>query len=182
MTKLKRWRKLSCKTVDENPFWQYRQDEFQIGDKSGTYYYVHTGGSVFIVPLTAEGELLMVRQYRYLNDRFSIEFPGGGVKDGENPDAIAEKELIEETGYRGELTKIGVFNPYNGVTDEITSVYIATNLAPSDQFKKDDTEEFELLRLTPPQLGKAIADGSIYDGMTLAAWMLACPAIEKKTG
>jgi ADP-ribose pyrophosphatase len=123
--------------------------------------------------VTKEGKLLMVNQYRYLNDRESIEFPGGGVKEGQNPDDIARKELVEETGLDGDFEKIGMFNPYNGVTDEICHVYLARNLRPSAEFAKDEHEEFELVEISISELKQKIDSNEIYDGMTLAAWALA---------
>lgn len=176
---LKPWKKVSEKTRHVNPFWTYKEDEILLPDGNNSkYYYVHTAGSVFIIPVTDSGDLLLVRQYRYLNQVNSLEFPGGGVKSGENPDSIAEKELIEETGYSGILEKIGHFNPFNGVTDEICHVYLATNLSASDAYQKDVTEEFELVNISPKQLEICISNNEINDGMTLAAWALAKSRIQ----
>lgn len=171
---LKKWKKISEETRFSNNWWKYRIDRYLFPDgKSGEYHYVHTNGSVFIIPQTSDGKIIMVRQYRYLNDRFSIEFPGGGVKNSADVENEARKELIEETGFEGDLRKIGIFNPYNGVTDEICHVFIAHNLRQSSEFIKDDSEEFELLLLDKQQIEEMINSNEIYDGMTLAAWALA---------
>lgn len=142
------------------------------GGKDYEYHYVHTAGSSFIVPVKDNGKIILVNQYRYLNDRFSIEIPGGGVKEGQSPEEVARKELIEETGFEGDLEKVGFFNPYNGVADEICHVFIARNLKPSDKEIKDDSEEFEMLEFTPEEIEKLIQTNEIYDGMTIAAWAL----------
>ena len=126
-----------------------------------------------IIPVTESGKIILVRQYRYLNRKFSIEFPAGGIKDGQNPDDIARKELIEETGFDGTLEKIGFFNPYNGITDEICHVYLASNLAPSDKESRDEQEEFEYLFMKPEEIDEKISTNEIYDGMTMAAWSIA---------
>jgi ADP-ribose pyrophosphatase len=171
--KLQRWKKLSSETKFINNWWSYKVDKYLFPDgKQGEYHYAFTYGSVFIVPLTSDGKILMVNQYRYLNDRFSIEFPGGGVKKEDNHDYEARKELIEETGFDGKLEKIGLFNPYNGVTNEICKVYIARELKPSNEFIKDNSEEFELRSYTADEIEKMIYDNEIYDGMTLASWAL----------
>jgi len=141
--------------------------------KEYEYHYVHTAGSSFILPVKENGKIIMVNQYRYLNERFSIEFPGGGIKEGQSPEQVARKELIEETGLDGELFKAGFFNPYNGVADEICHVFIAKNLVPSDKETKDDSEEFEMLELTPEEIDEKIFTNEIYDGMTMAAWAIA---------
>jgi len=136
------------------------------------YHYVHTGGSAMIIPVTNDGKFIMVKQYRYLNDFFSIEFPAGGVKDGQNPDEIARKELIEESGFDGTLKKIGIFNPFNGVTDEICHVYVAENLTKSDKENKDESEEFEILYKTASEINLMIKNNETIDGMSMAAWAM----------
>jgi ADP-ribose pyrophosphatase len=171
---LKKWIKISSQEKFSNPFWSYKLDVCQIPNgKSYEYHYVHTGGSVFIIPVYDDGKILMVNQYRYLIDRFSLEFPGGGVKEGETPLDIARKELIEETGYDGTLQEVGHFIPYNGVSDETCYVFIARDLKPSALETKDEQEEFESLLLSVEELEKKIAKNEISDGMTLASWMLA---------
>ncbi len=179
-TRLKSWRKISESVEKVNPFWTYRIDNFTLPDgTAGEYHYVHSVGSVFIVPVLDNGQLLMLRQYRYLNRRFSLEFPGGGMCPGQTAGESAQRELIEETGYRGVLEKIGQFNPFNGVTDETTHVFLARGLSPSTEFSPDGSEDFELFKLPPNQLDELIHKGKIFDGMTLSAWMLAKDRITK---
>jgi ADP-ribose pyrophosphatase len=125
-----------------------------------------------IVPVTNDGKLILVKQYRYLWDRDSIEFPCGGVKKGKSHEEMAIIELGEETGYRSDdIERIGEFNPYNGVTNEVGVVFIARNLEPSDS-KPDETEEFETVQCTPSELDEKIRMHEIWDGMTLACWMM----------
>jgi ADP-ribose pyrophosphatase len=170
---LGKWKKISTEVIHSNPWWTYKIDDYLFpGGKEGKYYYAFTFGSVFIVPLTESGKILMVKQYRYLNDRFSIEFPGGGIKKNEEPFFSARKELIEETGFDGDIKKIGIYNPFNGVTNEICHVFIAKNLKPSNEFVKDDSEEFELGEYSVDEIEDMIYTNEIYDGMTLASWSL----------
>ena len=170
---LERWKKLSTETIFKNDWWSYKIDKYTLPNGTlGEYHYAFTFGSVFIIPVNDKGKILMVKQYRYLNDRFSIEFPGGGVKKENNHDFEAEKELIEETGFEGELKYAGAFNPYNGVTNEICKVYIARNLKPSSEYKKDESEEFIVYEFTAEEIEQMIMNNEIYDGMTLASWAL----------
>lgn len=175
---LKRWTTLSRRFVHENPWWRYRLDEFILpnGTKS-EYHCVQTNGSSMVVPVDAEGKILLVNQYRYLLDRESLELPCGGVKDGSSYDGTARQELAEETGYAADsLVNAGEFNPFNGVTDEMCRVYIATGLRFVGA-KPEETEEFELFRLSPGELDERIASGEIWDGMTMAAWAMARPRV-----
>lgn len=171
---LKPWKKISSEVKFKNPWWTYMFDRCTLHNgKEYEYHYVHTAGSSFIIPVKENGKIILVNQYRYLNERFSIEFPGGGIKEGLTPEQVAQKELIEETGYEGQIVKAGYFNPYNGIADEICHVFIAGNLKPSNKETKDDSEEFELIELTPEEIDEKIFTNAIYDGMTMAAWVIA---------
>lgn len=170
---LKHWKKISSHSLFKNPWWEYKRDTFEIpGGISGEYHYVYSRGSSLVVPITNEGKIVLVNQYRYLCDRESIEFPCGGVKEGKTHEEMAHAELEEETGFRAsELTYAGEFNPFNGVTNEMCRVFIARNLIRTEQ-KPDATEEFEIFFKSPSDIDSLIRANQIWDGMTLAAWGL----------
>jgi ADP-ribose pyrophosphatase len=169
---LPRWRRLSSELRAHNPWWSYRLDRFALPTgREGEYHFVHTEGSAMVVPVADDGRLLLVNQYRYLLDRESLEFPGGGVKPGQSPEEAARAELAEEAGVTAhELLHLGRFNPCNGVTDELCDLFLARGLTPSLHGRPDETEELELASLSPGELERRIAAGQIWDGMTLAAW------------
>jgi ADP-ribose pyrophosphatase len=171
---LARWRKLSESVVFRNPWWTYKLDRFLLPTgREGEYHYVQTPGSSMIIPVENDGTLLLVNQYRYLLGRESLEFPCGGVKTGATHEHTARDELAEEVGRAAtELTLAGRFVPMNGVTDEVCHVYIARGLTPSVEGERDDTEEFEILRLRPDEVEARIASGEIWDGMTIAGWCI----------
>lgn len=171
---LKSWKQLSSKIITSNRFWDYRLDEFIIdGGKKGEYHYVHTGGSSMVVPITDNGKIILVNQYRYLNQRESLEFPCGSISVRLTAVENANKELREETGYSArDLVPAGFFSPFNGVTDEMCYVFIARKLVP-DRLIADETEEFELYELSGDEVDELIYSNLIWDGMTIAAWTLA---------
>jgi ADP-ribose pyrophosphatase len=171
---LPRWKKLASEVVLENPWWRYRKDrvEYEPG-REGEYHYASTFGSAMVVPITPQGELVLVEQYRYLLDRVSLEFPGGGVAENEPPLSAARRELAEECGYSSGLTPLGTFTPWSGVTDEMCHVYLADDLQPDQSgARPDETESFVIHRVSRSQLETHIAAGVIWDGMTLAAYAL----------
>ncbi|MBX2992145.1 MAG: NUDIX hydrolase [Bacteroidetes bacterium] len=170
---LKRWKKISEETLFKNNWWTYKRDTFELPNgKVGEYNYVHIGGSAMVVPIMKDGRVLLVNQYRYLNEKESLEFPCGSVKDGMSHDETAWRELAEETGYSSSRFFLaGEFNPYNGVTNEICKVYIARELQHVGG-TPDETEEFELLPLTADEIDTKIRNGEIWDGMTIAAWAI----------
>ncbi len=175
---LKRWKKLGQTIRFVNPWWTYKVDTFQIPDGvSGEYHFVYTRGSSAVVPVTPDGKIVLVKQYRYLCDRESLEFPCGSINEGSNHEETAHHELAEEAGFEAAtLLDVGHFNPYNGVTSEICHVYVGADLTPTEA-KPDITEEFEIHHYTVEEVDSLIRDNTIWDGMTLAAWMLARPHV-----
>jgi 8-oxo-dGTP pyrophosphatase MutT (NUDIX family) len=156
-----------------NPWWDYWVDVYNFPNgNSGEYHYVHSKGATMVVPVLDDGKIIMTKQYRYLNQRVSIEFPGGGKKIDLSFEENAKQELAEESGFEaGKIEYIGEYNPYNGVTDEVTKIYLASNLIKSSA-KPDESEEFEILFLSEQEINEKIKCGEIWDGMSLAAWSL----------
>jgi ADP-ribose pyrophosphatase len=175
---MKPYRPISKTVVFRNRWWKYCLDQVELpSGKPGEYHYVLTNGSSMVVPVANDGKILLVRQYRYTGNRESIEFPCGGLKDGATYEEAAKDELVEETGFLpGEIVPVGSFNPCNGLLDEICRVYIARNLSYVGA-RPDETESFELLRLAMDEVDAWVRDGTIWDGMTLAAWALAKPKL-----
>ncbi|MGE5364099.1 MAG: NUDIX hydrolase [Bacteroidota bacterium] len=172
---LRRWKQTDSRTVIKTGYWDYKLDRFiRDGDNyEGEYHYVHTPGSTMIIPVTGNGKLLLVNQFRYLNRRESLEFPCGSIHEGLNETDNALKELREETGFSAsDIRKTGEFSPYTGASDEMCSVFIARGLVHSP-LPMDKTEEFELVELSPAELSALIERNIIWDGLTLSAWALA---------
>jgi len=172
VSNLKHWKKKGSKIISKNPFWTYKQDEFEIPDgPSGFYYYVHTNGSSMVVPIK-DNKIVMVKQYRYLCNNEVLEFPCGGVKDGASFLDTARHELTEETGYRAKnISEAGQFLPFNGISNEVCKVFVARELEQVGS-NPDDTEEFEVHEYSFDDIEKMIVDKKIHDGMTLAAWAM----------
>ncbi len=174
---LKELKQLSHSTRLENPYWRYDVDVYEKPNGStGEYHYVHTPGSVMIVPRLEDGRFVLTKQYRYLNRRISVEFPGGGLPEGAEPLAQAAKELHEETGLQAaSLRPIGQFCPFNGVTDEMCHVFLAEGLSVHEiPATPDESEEFEHVVLSESELVACMRSGELFDGMSLAAWQLYC--------
>ncbi len=169
---LKKWKKLGQKTVFANDHWKYNLDTFEIEDGTkGEYHYVNTNGSTMVVPFLSDDQLLLVNQYRYLNQKESLEFPCGSVEEGLSKEENAIKELREETGKSGKLKYVGEFSPYTGASDEMCSVFIGKDLYDSP-LPNDSTEEFELIKMSISEFEKLIKQNKIWDGLTLSAWVL----------
>jgi len=133
----------------------------------------HPGGAV-AVPLTREGKLIMVRQYRFATGRRLLEFPAGTVEDGEKPLATAQREIQEEIGYRADRwDRLGQFYLAPGYSDEIIYSYLARDLEPLDQPPDmDEDEDIEVVTLTMDELEQAILDEELVDSKSISSLLL----------
>jgi ADP-ribose pyrophosphatase len=135
---------------------------------------IHHPGAAAIVPVH-EGEVLLVRQYRYATGGWLLEVPAGTLGPGEAPASCAARELIEETGYRaGSLQPLGWVWSTPGFTDERIWLFLARGLTPERQ-QLDHDEVLSLERLPVQEVLDRAARGEIHDGKSLAALLLARP-------
>ncbi len=135
-------------------------------------YVVHPGAAA-IVPILPDGQVLLERQYRYPMHRAFIELPAGKIDPGESPLATAERELLEETGYRAthwkELTTI---HNAIGYSNERIVIFLAEGLSLGEQ-KLDEHEFVELFSVPLPELLAWITAGHVTDVKTIVGAFLA---------
>ena len=132
--------------------------------------YIHHRGAAAVVPVTDDGRIIMVRQYRNALERFTLEIPAGALDDPEEPGInCSARELEEETGYRSEnLEWLITLRTTVAFCNERIEVYVAKNLVPSKQHL--DPNEFVNVELhTVEELKQMIFDGEIEDSKTVAS-------------
>jgi ADP-ribose pyrophosphatase len=142
----------------------------------------HPGGAL-AVPLTRDGKLAIVKQYRFAAQGRLLEFPAGTIEMGETPEVTIEREIQEEVGYKAHTwQKLGEFFLAPGYSDEIIYAFLATDLDPIDQPPAQDVDEdIEVVLMTPAEVANAIAQGDMSDCKSIAAFMLAKPFLDKLT-
>jgi ADP-ribose pyrophosphatase len=130
-------------------------------------------GSVVLVPLDADGNLLFVRQYRHAAGVDLLELPAGTLEKDEAPEACARREVREETGMAaGTLEHLGEFYLAPGYSTENMHVYLATGLRPDPL--EPDADEFLSVEKLPLEKALEMAQtGRLPDAKTLAALLLA---------
>lgn len=168
-------KKISTEVVHKNPWWEYRRDQFVLpSGKKMDYFFGETPGNVLIVPVLDDGRLVLVSQYRYLEEKTSIEFPGGGMGKDESPATAAARELLEETGYTAEnLIKVGTFEPCVGLVKDFSHIFIANELiqAQTPEFS-NEAEKIEVLIRRADEFANMIKQGEIWNGQVLAVWAI----------
>jgi ADP-ribose pyrophosphatase len=141
------------------------------GSMAQREYIVHPG-AVVIVPMLedASGQVRLVleRQFRYPVGRVMVEFPAGKLDPGEGGLACAQRELLEETGYRAsQWAKAGVMHPVIAYSTEFIEIWFARDLTLG-QCKLDSGEFLEVFTATPAELLQWCMDGRVTDAKTLA--------------
>ena len=135
--------------------------------------YIHHDGAAAVLPVTDEGKILMVRQYRNALDRFTLEIPAGKVDSTDEPRRIcAFRELEEETGFRvdkpEDLEFLIRIDTTVAFLDEEIDIFVARNLKKSAQHLDED-EVINVEVWDPKDLLELIYKGEIRDGKTVAA-------------
>lgn len=132
----------------------------------------HPGG-VCVAALTEEGEVLLVRQFRYPYQEVLLEIPAGKLDPGEDPLACGQRELREETGAEAAHYEfLGKLYPSPGYCGEIIYMYLATGLTFGES-APDEDEFLEVVRLPLRDAVERILSGGIADAKTQAALLKA---------
>jgi ADP-ribose pyrophosphatase len=128
---------------------------------------------VVLLPIDPDGNILMVRQYRHAAERVLLELPAGSIDPGETPEQAAARELREETGCRpGRLEKLGGFYAAPGYCTEYLHFFRATGLE-SSPLTAEDTDEIEVVPVSPARVQGLVESGGICDSKTLAGLRMA---------
>lgn len=138
--------------------------------KTGMREYCRHGGAVCVVPLTRDGRVVCVRQYRYAVGRTVLEIPAGKL-DAPTEDhlAAALRELSEETGYTTEhITPIGELYTSPALLSEVIYMYLAEDMTPGETHPDDD-EFLEIVEIPLEDVVDMILRGEIPDAKTQAA-------------
>ncbi|RME89387.1 MAG: NUDIX hydrolase [Anaerolineae bacterium] len=171
---------LQSETIYRGRAFTIRRDHLRTPDGRITKYdiVVHHG-SVVLIPIDEDGNLLFVRQYRHAAREDLLELPAGTLDEGEEPEACARREIREETGLAAaELTCLGGFYLAPGYSTEYMTVYLATGLHP-DPLEADADEFLHLEAVPIPEALRMAEDGTIPDAKSLAALFLARPHLER---
>jgi ADP-ribose pyrophosphatase len=139
------------------------------GGTKTTREVVEHSDCVAVVVLDEQGDVLLVRQFRHPMGKSILEIPAGGIDPGEEPVDSVRRELQEEIGYfPRKLDKLGGFYSIPGYGTEYLHCFLATDLVPA-RLVAEDTNDIELVRVSPNEIPGLIASGEICDAKSIAA-------------
>ncbi|NJL82078.1 MAG: NUDIX hydrolase [Chloroflexaceae bacterium] len=171
------WKILNSSVVFDNPWCRVRQDAVQLANGAIVPdYFVNVRPDIALVlPITVEGEVIFVRQYRHGVQQVLLELPAGTFdRAQEDSYQAAARELEEETGYvASHWRKLATLydNPVKD-TNQI-HLFLAQNAVPQGQQALDPTENLEIVLIPSPEIARNIATGEICVAGSLAALYLA---------
>ncbi|WFB37435.1 NUDIX hydrolase [Kiritimatiellota bacterium B12222] len=133
----------------------------------------HRGG-VGILARSANGEFLLVRQFRKAIESESLEIVAGMRDPGENPQVTGERELLEETGYKAKsIHYLGRYLPSPGYTDEVDDLFFAELETNASDLTLDADERLVVERYPYEEMTRMFHENKIVDGKSIAAWFFA---------
>ncbi len=133
------------------------------------FYVLDSSDWVNIVPVTSDGELVCIRQYRHGTDEITLEIPGGLVDPGEDPYDSAIRECLEETGYAAaSASSLGVLRPNPALFPNFLHTYVAWDVEKVGEIQNVSTEQTEVVLLPRVELPEVLMSGQIDHALVVA--------------
>lgn len=170
--------KLKWKTLEESRILKtvvfdvnVNKNESSSGIK-GDYYIMSAPDWVIIIP-EKEGKFIAVKQWRHGEKALSVEFPGGVIDRGEEPEEAAKRELLEETGYIAKkITKLGKVNPNPALFTNHLHVFLAEDLTATGKQNLDEDEFINCMELSKDEVLEGMGTEQFPHGLMTAALCL----------
>ena len=170
------WERLGSEKLLENPYFAVRSDKLKLPDGAvkENYYVIERPDAAIVFPVTDGGDVVLVRQYRPPLERMELGLPAGLVEAGEEPQAAARRELVEETGYSGGAwEKLGALASSPSLKDNWAYLFLARGVERNSGQDPDEFERLELVEVPLTELPGLVYSGEIVSSSGVAAAMLA---------
>ncbi len=177
MAEIKRWEILARRLLVDDEWLQVRADDVLTasGAVVAGYYTVRKKDFVILVPLTADGQLVLIREYKHAVGEVVWSLPAGIINAGEEPAAAAGRELEEETGYQaGTIELLGRYIVSDAFVADYAYFYLARDLCYTGALHFDASEEIEVRLMPFAEALAATVRGELFIGLgQMAALLLA---------
>ncbi len=177
-----RWRRLRTEPYATTRIFDVVRAIYQHPDreKPQDFFVINPPDWVNVVALTPGHHLVLVRQFRYGINDFSLEIPGGIIDAGEDPVAAGVRELREESGYVGTTARLlGSVHPNPAMQSNRCHLVLVEQACPLADLEWDPDEEFEIMTKPVEEIYSLASRGGITHAMVLDALLLFTPHWEK---
>jgi len=172
-----KWKTLSSEYLFNDRWFKVRRDKCETpGGKIVDPYYVYEFSTwVGALPVTEEGKIIMVRQYRHALGETCLEIPGGCVDDTDpNVEYAIARELLEETGYSfSSIDYLGEISPNPSTNSNLLHMFLARGGRKVAEQMLDENEEIEVLEMSIDELKQLLRQNKIIQGMHVSCIMYA---------
>jgi 8-oxo-dGTP pyrophosphatase MutT (NUDIX family) len=139
--------------------------------KVGNFEVIETRDWTNVIPVTRDGNFLMVKQFRFGSGEISLEFPAGVIEPNEAPENASLRELKEETGgVAGSIHHLGTCRPNPAFLQNSMHHYVALDVEILHNQNLDHFEEIEVIKISEADINSKIKSGEISHSLTLTAW------------
>lgn len=143
------------------------------GGEPAPFYRIESPDWINVVPIDRDGRVVLIRQYRFGVESFTLEIPGGMCDPGESPAVSARRELLEETGYApGELIDLGWVHPNPAVQSNRCHTFLARDAHRVAEPSPDEHEAFEVSLVERAAIRGLIAGRQITHALVVSAFQL----------
>lgn len=177
-----RWQKLRSKLLARTRIFDVTSEFYRHPNRTEEqeFFVVNAPDWVNVVALTPDHRLVLVRQFRYGTNDFSLEIPGGIIDPGEDCVAAAVRELREESGYVGGSARLlGSVRPNPAMQNNHCHLVLVENARPQAELEWDPNEEFEITTLPVDEVYALAYAGGITHALVLDALLLFTPHWQK---
>jgi len=180
-----KWKTLSSEYLFNDQWFKVRKEkcETPAGKIVDPYYVYEFAAWVAAVPVTEDGKIVMVRQYRHALGETCIEIPGGCVDDTDvGFEAAIKRELLEETGYTfSSYEYLGKISPNPSTNSNLLHMFLTKGGKKMSLQKLDDNEEIEVVLLSIDELKQLLKENKIIQSMHVSCIMYALNRLEMLT-
>jgi 8-oxo-dGTP pyrophosphatase MutT (NUDIX family) len=173
-----RWKKLGAREVAHTRIFSVESVDFHHPHRAAPqdFFVINAPDWVNVLALTPDHRLVLVRQFRFGSNDFSLEIPGGVIDGGEDCVAAGVRELREETGYVGRAARLlGSVRPNPAIQNNHCHLVLVEDARADARLDWDPDEEFEILALPVDEVYARAYRGEITHAMVLDALLLFTP-------
>jgi ADP-ribose pyrophosphatase len=170
-----RWKRITSKTIGSFRIFSIREDRYQLprNHQEAPFFVLESNDWVNVIPLTEDGEVILIRQFRFGTEAVTLEIPGGIVEPGHTPLEAGQNELLEETGFHSDQWEyLGFVHPNPAFLNNRCHSFLARGVKKVAETRLEESEEIEMLNVPYPEIKDLIEKGAITHSLVICAFHL----------